>query len=139
MELRREDASAIDGQLDGAVWNGATARSEVLRAGPLEIRAGDRTALAEGRPLSLTVRELQLLRALARRSDRVVGRAELYAAVWDGPFRSSDRSVDVYVSKLRVKLEQTLPAWRYIHTHFGFGYRSSPRPLHDFHRSLTQR
>jgi DNA-binding response OmpR family regulator len=69
----------------------------------------------------------------------VVSRAELYVSVWEGPFRVDDRSVDVYVSKLRAKLEEALPAWRYIHTHFGFGYRFSPRPLHDFHRSLTQR
>jgi DNA-binding response OmpR family regulator len=31
--------------------------------------------------------------------------------------------VDVYVRKLRVKLEEALPSWRFIHTHFGFGYR----------------
>lgn len=112
---------------------------DVLRGGPLEIRPAHRMALAAGRPLLLTVRELQLLIALARRADRVVGRSELYASVWEGPFRAYDRSVDVYVSKLRAKLEAALPGWRYIHTHFGFGYRFSPRPLHDFHRSLTER
>jgi DNA-binding response OmpR family regulator len=37
--------------------------------------------------------------------------------------RPGDRSVDVYVRKLRVKLESALPGWRFIHTHFGFGYR----------------
>jgi DNA-binding response OmpR family regulator len=47
--------------------------------------------------------------------------------------------VDVYISKLRAKLEAALPDWRYIHTHFGFGYRFSPLALHDFHSSLTQR
>jgi DNA-binding response OmpR family regulator len=112
---------------------------DVLRAGPLEIRPAHRMALADGRPLILTVRELQLLTALARRAGRVVSRSELYASVWVGTFRSHDRSVDVYVSKLRAKLEAALPGWRYIHTHFGFGYRFSPRPLHDFHRSLTER
>jgi DNA-binding response OmpR family regulator len=34
-----------------------------------------------------------------------------------------DRSVDVYVRKLRVKLDDALPAWSFIHTHFGLGYR----------------
>ena len=122
-----------------AVRNGSPWGEGVLRAGPLEIRAGEHTALAEGTSLTLTVRELQLLLALARRAERVVSRDELYAAVWDAPLRPADRSVDVYVSKLRRKLEEALPAWRYIHTHFGLGYRFSPRPLHDFHRSLTQR
>lgn len=113
--------------------------AEVLKAGPLEVRTAESTALAEGRPLTLTVREFQLLTALARRPERVVTRPELHESVWEGSFRASDRSVDVYVSKLRAKLEAALPGWRYIHTHFGFGYRFSPRPLHDFHRSLTER
>lgn len=112
---------------------------EVIRAGPLEVRPAEGTALADRRLLMLTVRELQLLTALARRSERVVSRAELHASVWDGPFRAHDRLVDVYVSKLRVKLDEATPGWRYIHTHFGFGYRFSPSPLHDFHRSLTAR
>jgi DNA-binding winged helix-turn-helix (wHTH) protein len=37
--------------------------------------------------------------------------------------RVRDRSVDVYVRKLRVKLEAALPGWSFIHTHFGLGYR----------------
>ena len=37
--------------------------------------------------------------------------------------RAGDRSVDVYVRKLRVKLQRELPGWLLIHTHFGFGYR----------------
>ena len=112
---------------------------DVLQAGPLEIRPGDHVALVDGSPLTLTVRELQLLTALAQRSNQVVSRSELYVSVWDGEYRSCDRSVDVYVSKLRAKLEAALPDWRYIHTHFGFGYRFSPVPLQDFHSSLTQR
>ena len=100
-----------------------------LRAGHLEIRPGENAALVQGRPLTLTVRELQLLTALAERAGRIVGRDELYSVVWSGELRSSDRSVDVYVSKLRAKLELALPRWRYIHTHFGFGYRFSPEPI----------
>lgn len=115
----------------------AARHPEVLRAGHLEVRPGERAAFVEGRPLSLSVRELELLIALARRPGRIVGRAEIYEAVWGGTPRSCDRSVDVYVSKLRAKLEEALPEWRYIHTHFGFGYRFSPEPLHLFHRLLT--
>jgi DNA-binding winged helix-turn-helix (wHTH) protein len=39
-----------------------------------------------------------------------------------------DRSVDVFVRKLRQKLEKASPGWRYIHTHFGVGYRFAPEP-----------
>ena len=107
----------------------AAANGRTLRAGHLEIRPADRAALVDGRPLTLTVRELELLTALAERAGRIVGREELHAVVWTGKYRSCDRSVDVYISKLRAKLEQALPGWRYIHTHFGFGYRFSPEPL----------
>jgi DNA-binding response OmpR family regulator len=68
-----------------------------------------------------------------------VSRAELYTAVWRRPFRKEDRSVDVYVRKLRQKLESALPDWRFIHTHFGFGYRFAPELSHDFHNSVTAR
>jgi DNA-binding response OmpR family regulator len=97
--------------------------TEVLLAGSLEIRPDEFLVLAEGRPVLLTVRELQLLCALARRSGRIVSREELYAVVWGRPFRRDDRSVDVYVRKLRKKLEDALPGWCFVHTHFGFGYR----------------
>jgi DNA-binding winged helix-turn-helix (wHTH) protein len=40
-----------------------------------------------------------------------------------------DRSVDVFVRKVRQKLEKASPAWRYIHTHFGIGYRFCAEPL----------
>jgi DNA-binding response OmpR family regulator len=99
------------------------ASTEVLREGLLEIRPAEFLALADGRPLALTVRELQLLCALARRGGRIVSRQELYVVVWNRPLRPDDRSVDVYVRKLRKKLEDALPGWCFIHTHFGFGYR----------------
>jgi DNA-binding response OmpR family regulator len=111
---------------------------EVIRAGELEIRPSEYLVLAGGRALTLSVRELDLLAALGRREGRVVPREELYQTVWGAPMRAADRSVDVYVHKLRSKLADALPEWRFIHTHFGFGYRFSPVPLHDFHSSLTQ-
>jgi DNA-binding response OmpR family regulator len=97
--------------------------AEVLAVGELEIRPSDHLAFANGRTLSLSVRELDLLAALARREGRIVSREELYETVWGAPLRPDDRSVDVYVHKLRSKLASALPAWTFIHTHFGFGYR----------------
>ena len=40
-----------------------------------------------------------------------------------------DRSVDVFIRKLRQKLEKRSPGWSYIHTHFGVGYRFDPEPV----------
>ena len=111
--------------------------SEVIRAGDLELRPRERMATARGRVLCLSVRELSLLAALAHRHGIVVSRAELYEAVWGGVLREDDRSVDVYVHKLRCKLEAALPDWRFIHTHVGFGYRFESEPSHGFHKTGT--
>jgi len=100
-----------------------SATHEVLEIGPLEILPEEHLARAAGRPLMLSIRELRLLTELARRADRIMSRDELFSLVWGREMRSGDRSVDVYVRKLRVKLEQALPTWSFIHTHFGFGYR----------------
>jgi DNA-binding response OmpR family regulator len=96
-------------------------------AGRLEIRPADHAALVDGRPLILTVRELQLLAELAHNAERVMTREELYERVWGRTYRKSDRSVDVYVGRLRAKLERALPGRRFIHTHTGIGYRFSPQ------------
>jgi len=104
---------------------GAQSRREVLTIGPLEILPDDNIAIAAGRTLMLSLREFRLLTELARRADRIMAREELFRLVWGREMRPGDRSVDVYVRKLRVKLEHALPEWRFIHTHFGFGYRLS--------------
>lgn len=96
-------------------------------AGRLEIRPADHAALVDGRPLVLTVRELQLLTELAHNAERVMTREELYETVWGRSYMKSDRSVDVYVGRLRVKLSRALPGRRFIHTHTGIGYRFSPQ------------
>lgn len=108
-----------------------------LHAGELEIRPSEGLALATGQALLLSVREFALLVALARRSGSIVTREELYEAVWGGPLRLGDRSVDVYVSKLRSKLEAAMPDRRFIHTHPGFGYRFQPQPTHSL-RGLSR-
>jgi DNA-binding response OmpR family regulator len=84
--------------------------------------------MARGRPLVLSRREYDLLRELANRQGRILTRAEILSAVWGRAFDPADRSVDVYVRKLRVKLASALPAWTFIHTHPGFGYRFAPEP-----------
>ena len=101
-------------------------RDARLEAGRLEIRPNEHAALVDGRPLRLTVRELQLLITLAEHPQRIMTRDELFAAVWHGRPRRDDRSVDVYVSRLRAKLSEVLPGMTLIHTHNGIGYRFSP-------------
>jgi DNA-binding response OmpR family regulator len=99
----------------------------VLQTDELVITLDEGLVRAGGRVLTLSVREVQLLVTLARRSGGILGRAELYRAVWGRELRPGDRSVDVYVSKLRTKLATALPGRRFIHTHPGFGYRFQPQ------------
>jgi DNA-binding response OmpR family regulator len=85
----------------------------------------------------LSIRELRLITELARRADRIMARDELFSLVWGKDMRPGDRSVDVYIRKLRVKLEQALPDWSFIHTHFGFGYRLSAERARDANKRFT--
>ena len=54
-------------------------------------------------------------------------REEIYQRVWGYAMARGDRSVDVFVRKVRQKLEKASPDWEYIHTHFGIGYRFEPQ------------
>ena len=98
----------------------------LVRIANLEIRPGEYQVLADGKRVGLTVREFQTFLVLAERPDRVVTRPEIYALVWGGQMTYRDRSVDVFVRKVRRKLATCAPNWSYIHTHFGVGYRFSP-------------
>jgi DNA-binding response OmpR family regulator len=105
---------------------GENGRTQRAVSGRLEIRPAEHAALVDGRPLSLTVRELEMLCTLAAHPQRIMTREELYAEIWGGRPRRDDRSVDVYVSRLRSKLGEALPGLDLIHTHNGIGYRFSP-------------
>jgi DNA-binding winged helix-turn-helix (wHTH) protein len=107
-----------------------------LLYGNLEIRPEEVQALAAGRRVGLTVREFQVLLILAEREDRVLRRADIYSRVWGGEMKYRDRSVDVFVRKVRNKLARAAPDWAYIHTHFGVGYRFAATRLTEESPSL---
>jgi DNA-binding response OmpR family regulator len=97
-----------------------------LVAGELEIRVDQFQAYAAGRNVDLTRREFEVLQLLAQAEGKVLQREEMYQAVWGYAMAHGDRSVDVFVRKVRLKLETASPGWSYIHTHFGVGYRFDP-------------
>jgi DNA-binding response OmpR family regulator len=99
-----------------------------VEAGELEIRADQFQAFAGGRSADLTRREFEVLQLLAGVEGKVLQREEIYQQVWGYSMAHGDRSVDVFVRKLRQKLEAASPGWKYIHTHFGVGYRFDPEP-----------
>jgi DNA-binding response OmpR family regulator len=95
-------------------------------AGELEIRADQFQAYAGGQSADLTRREFELVQLLCQSHGQVLQREEIYQRVWGYAMAHGDRSVDVFVRKLRQKLETVSPRWTYIHTHFGIGYRFEP-------------
>ena len=98
-------------------------------AGELEVRADQFQAFVDGRSADLTRREFELIQLLAESEGQVLEREVIYERVWGYAMVHGDRSVDVFVRKLRQKLERISPGWRYIHTHFGIGYRFAPEPV----------
>jgi DNA-binding response OmpR family regulator len=93
--------------------------------GEITIRPDLYQAYVNDVSLELTAREFEILNLLSG-SDRVLRREEIYERVWGYAMAHGDRSVDVFVRKLRQKLRAGSPQWNYIHTHFGVGYRFAP-------------
>jgi DNA-binding response OmpR family regulator len=106
----------------------AKADAGPLVAGEVEVRPDQFQAFVSGASLGLTRREFELLQVLADGQGRVIEREDLYQRVWGYAMAHGDRSVDVFVRKLRAKLHKHSPSWSYIHTHFGVGYRFEPEP-----------
>jgi DNA-binding response OmpR family regulator len=109
-----------------------------IQAGELEIRPDQFDAYINGEAAGLSRKEYELLRQLASAGGRVLEREVIYQRVWGYTMVRGDRSVDVFVRKLRTKLERLSPTWRYVHTHFGVGYRFGAEPLEDPDGSQTQ-
>ncbi len=96
---------------------------ETIAASELSIRPDRFDAYAQGIAAGLSRKEYELLYQLASVNGRVLKREDIYQRVWGYTMARGDRSVDVFVRKLRQKLERVSPDWRYVHTHFGIGYR----------------
>ena len=84
------------------------------------------------------MREFGLLVALCAQAAGIVRREELYREVWGGRLRAGDRSIDVYVHKLRVKLEDGVPGTRFIHTHVGLRLPLRRPSLHTLFTSRSR-
>jgi DNA-binding response OmpR family regulator len=96
---------------------------EPVLLGEVEVRPDQYQAFVNGDSLRLTRREYQLIELMSRAGPEVLAREQIYECLWGYEMARNDRSVDVFVHKLRRKLERASPDWRYLHTHFGIGYR----------------
>jgi DNA-binding response OmpR family regulator len=101
--------------------------TRVLEAGGVELDPSSRQVRLNGTPLSLTATEFRLLEFLMSRPGVVFSREQLLNAVWGQDRAITDRAVDVYVLRLRQKVERDPAAPVLIHSIRGFGYTFEPR------------
>lgn len=101
--------------------------ARVLEAGGLELDVASRHVRMNGAPLSLTATEFRLLEYLMSRPAVVFSREQLLNAVWGQDRAITDRAVDVYILRLRQKIERDPAAPELIHSVRGFGYTFEPR------------
>ena len=99
-------------------------RPPVMRAGDLVLNTGSHTAARGGRPISLTAKEYALLEFMMQRPNRVVSREQIAQHVWDENFDPLSNIIDVYVRRLRAKIDEG-SARPLIHTRRGAGYMFS--------------
>jgi DNA-binding response OmpR family regulator len=101
-------------------------RGDPIRVEELLIDPGQVQAYIEGESADLTPTEFRLLYALALESPRVVTRDELLQRVWGRRETHRDRTVDVFVRKMREKIDRRAPRHTFIQTRYGVGYKLEP-------------
>ncbi len=102
------------------------ARGEPLQVEELRLDPANVQAYVDGESAGLTPTEFRLLYALALERGRVVTRDELLQKVWGRRATHRDRTVDVFVRKLREKIDQRAPRHSFLQTRYGVGYKLDP-------------
>jgi DNA-binding response OmpR family regulator len=103
-------------------------RGEPLEIEELRLDPANVQAYVDGVSAELTPTEFRLLYALALQRGRVVTRDELLQKVWGRRATHRDRTVDVFVRKLRAKIDDRAPRHAFLHTRYGVGYKLEPVP-----------
>jgi two-component system alkaline phosphatase synthesis response regulator PhoP len=111
-------------QVRGQRW-----QDQNVAIGEISLSLQQMHAVVNGRRLPLTPRELSLLHALMENANRVLSRDQLMRIAWGDHFVGTPKAVDVYVQRLRRKIQPHLTAGFYIQSLRGFGYKFEiPRP-----------
>jgi DNA-binding response OmpR family regulator len=119
--VARVRAAARRGVRDQRAVRGEPIEVEGLRIDPESVQA-----YLDGESVGLTPTEFRLLYALAAESPRVVTRDELLQKIWGRRLTRRDRTVDVFVRKLREKIDARSPQHAFLHTRYGVGYKLEP-------------
>src|SRR5829696_7046328 len=121
--VARVRAAARRGTRPQDEQRGAPIQIEELRIDPLSVQA-----YVNGKSADLTPTEFRLLYALALEGGRVMTRDELLQKIWGRRQTHRDRTVDVFVRKVREKVDRRATRHDFIHTRYGVGYKLEPIP-----------
>ena len=117
-------------RIRAALRHGAPGEAEpVITSGELSIDLARRLVTVEGREITLTATEYELLKALATHPGRVITHRQLLRQVWGSQSDEKTHYLRVYMSHLRRKLEPDPARPRYLVTEAGVGYRLAEDPL----------
>lgn len=101
----------------------APAEARVIRMGGLVVECEKRKAVLDGAPLSLTVKEFDLLELFASHPGQVFTRLDLLRTVWGEGYEGYEHTVNTHINRLRTKLEADTANPKYLLTVWGIGYR----------------
>jgi DNA-binding response OmpR family regulator len=122
----RELVARVQAAARRGVRDQPPARADVIEFDSLRIDPVSVEAYLDGRSARLTPTEFRLLYALAAESPRVVSREELLQKIWGRRLTRRDRTVDVFVRKLREKIDARSERYAFLHTRYGVGYKLEP-------------
>jgi DNA-binding response OmpR family regulator len=123
----RELVARVQAAARRGVRDQPPARAEVIEFDGLRIDPVSVEAYLDGHSAQLTPTEFRLLYALAAESPRVVSREELLQKIWGRRLTRRDRTVDVFVRKLREKIDARSERYAFLHTRYGVGYKLDPQ------------
>jgi two-component system, OmpR family, response regulator VicR len=101
---------------------GQKQKQDRVSAGHIELNSAERSAVADGVSVDLTVKEFDMIDLLMRNPGRVYSRENLLNIIWGYEYPGDIRTVDVHVRRLREKLEKKPAEPEYILTKWGVGY-----------------
>ncbi len=122
-ELLNDEASTLVLGVAGSRGTLSDTAAAGIYAGELSIHPKSRKVLRQGREISLTPKEFDILYLLAQNRGEVFTKEQIYRAVWDGDFLLADSNIMAFIRKLRKKIEPNPDAPEYILTIWGIGYK----------------
>ncbi|MDE3227586.1 MAG: response regulator transcription factor [Acidobacteriota bacterium] len=107
----------------GASEDGSVQEQDLMEVGPVRLNIGKHQVSVKGNPVSLPLKEFELLEFLMRNSGRVLTRSQLIDRVWGGDYYGDTKTLDVHIKRLRAKIEEDPANPVLIQTIRGLGYK----------------